>query len=258
MISSIDATVAKDVARVPSSAIVCGLSNSIGDPNAERGVRTQMPKRRIKKINSKQVASEQNDENKMKARKMEMQQSPGTQEIGYIHVRARRGQATDSHSLAERVRREKIGERMNLLQSLVPGCDKIAGKAHVLDEIINYIQSLQTQVQILVGKLSILGPYVTGYEGNHDIAPPSSTKQSIRLEASLSSMRMESSCNLMHFADDSQHNSLVSASSSSSLTSQGDQRYFISQGAEVPLWETDEQGHFGAIDQYWLEHLAQF
>ncbi|KAI7731529.1 hypothetical protein M8C21_017658, partial [Ambrosia artemisiifolia] len=36
----------------------------------------------------------------------------------YIHVRARRGQATDSHSLAERVRREKISERMKLLQDL--------------------------------------------------------------------------------------------------------------------------------------------
>uniref|UniRef100_A0A0D3AWW9 BHLH domain-containing protein n=1 Tax=Brassica oleracea var. oleracea TaxID=109376 RepID=A0A0D3AWW9_BRAOL len=42
----------------------------------------------------------------------------------YIHVRARRGQATDSHSLAERVRREKIGERMKLLEDLVPGCNK--------------------------------------------------------------------------------------------------------------------------------------
>ncbi|KAJ8465424.1 hypothetical protein OPV22_027976 [Ensete ventricosum] len=33
-------------------------------------------------------------------------------ETDYIHVRARRGQATDSHSLAERVRRERISERM--------------------------------------------------------------------------------------------------------------------------------------------------
>lgn len=72
----------------------------------------------------------------------------------YIHVRARRGQATNSHSLAERVlthsnvsdlkkhfsfykhlksngvlgsqvRREKISERMRLLQELVPGCNKV-------------------------------------------------------------------------------------------------------------------------------------
>ncbi|KAG9129499.1 hypothetical protein Leryth_013066 [Lithospermum erythrorhizon] len=66
----------------------------------------------------------------------------------YIHVRARRGQATDSHSLAERARREKISERMKILQDLVPGCNKVIGKALVLDEIINYIQSLQHQVEL--------------------------------------------------------------------------------------------------------------
>ncbi|KAF3776650.1 Transcription factor [Nymphaea thermarum] len=71
----------------------------------------------------------------------------------YIHVRARRGQATDSHSLAERARREKISERMKILQDLVPGCNKVIGKAMVLDEIINYIQSLQRQVEFLSMKL---------------------------------------------------------------------------------------------------------
>ncbi|KAJ6939498.1 hypothetical protein NC651_005831 [Populus alba x Populus x berolinensis] len=47
----------------------------------------------------------------------------------YIHVRARRDQATDSHSLVERVRREKISERMKHLQDLLPGCNKVARKA---------------------------------------------------------------------------------------------------------------------------------
>ncbi|XP_052182741.1 transcription factor bHLH137 [Diospyros lotus] len=77
---------------------------------------------------------------------------------GYIHVRARRGQATDSHSLAERVRREKISERMKLLQALVPGCDKVTGKALMLDEIINYVQSLQNQVEFLSMKLASMNP----------------------------------------------------------------------------------------------------
>lgn len=72
----------------------------------------------------------------------------------YIHVRARRGQATDSHSLAERVRREKISERMKLLQDLVPGCNKVTGKALMLDEIINYVQSMQRQVEFLSMKLA--------------------------------------------------------------------------------------------------------
>ncbi|KVI05572.1 transcription factor BHLH094-like [Cynara cardunculus var. scolymus] len=78
---------------------------------------------------------------------------PAESKQDYIHVRARRGQATDSHSLAERARREKISERMKILQDLVPGCNKVIGKALVLDEIINYIQALQRQVEFLSMKL---------------------------------------------------------------------------------------------------------
>ncbi|XP_015882980.3 transcription factor BEE 3 [Ziziphus jujuba] len=71
-----------------------------------------------------------------------------------VHVRARRGQATDSHSLAERVRRGKINERLKCLQDLVPGCYKTMGMAVMLDEIINYVQSLQNQVEFLSMKLT--------------------------------------------------------------------------------------------------------
>ncbi|KAF9671377.1 hypothetical protein SADUNF_Sadunf12G0041000 [Salix dunnii] len=71
-----------------------------------------------------------------------------------FHVRARRGQATDSHSLAERVRRGKINERLRCLQDIVPGCYKTMGMAVMLDEIINYVQSLQNQVEFLSMKLT--------------------------------------------------------------------------------------------------------
>ncbi|KAF9591152.1 hypothetical protein IFM89_002107, partial [Coptis chinensis] len=66
--------------------------------------------------------------------------------------------AIDSHSLAEIVRREKISERMKYLQDLVPGCNTITGKAGMLDEIINYVQSLQRQVEFLSMKLAIVNP----------------------------------------------------------------------------------------------------
>ncbi|KAL3844822.1 hypothetical protein ACJIZ3_002225 [Penstemon smallii] len=80
------------------------------------------------------------------------------QKPDYIHVRARRGQATDSHSLAERARREKISKKMKCLQDLVPGCNKVTGKAGMLDEIINYVQSLQKQVEFLSMKLAVSNP----------------------------------------------------------------------------------------------------
>ncbi|ESQ43498.1 hypothetical protein EUTSA_v10014242mg [Eutrema salsugineum] len=86
----------------------------------------------------------------------------------YIHVRARRGQATDSHSLAERVRREKISERMKTLQNLVPGCNKVTGKALMLDEIIKYVQSLQNQVEFLSMKLASISPVVYDFGSDLD------------------------------------------------------------------------------------------
>lgn len=39
---------------------------------------------------------------------------------------------------------------MKYLQDLVSGCNKVAGKAGMLDEIINYVQSLQRQVEVRV------------------------------------------------------------------------------------------------------------
>nr|CAD1842664.1 unnamed protein product [Ananas comosus var. bracteatus] len=68
-----------------------------------------------------------------------------------VHARARRGQATDSHSVAERE----------------------MGMAGMLDEIINYVQSLQNQVEFLSMKLSAASSF---YDFNLDcdqtMAPP--------------------------------------------------------------------------------------
>lgn len=99
-----------------------------------------------------------NNDNNNSGETSEKSKISEVQKPDYIHVRARRGQATDSHSLAERVRREKISERMKYLQDLVPGCNKITGKAGMLDEIINYVQSLQRQVEFLSMKLAAVNP----------------------------------------------------------------------------------------------------
>nr|XP_043628744.1 bHLH transcription factor RHL1-like [Erigeron canadensis] len=78
-------------------------------------------------------------------------------------VRARRGQATDPHSIAERLRRERIAERMKSLQELVPNANK-TDKASMLDEIIDYVKFLQLQVKVLsmsrLGGASAVAPLV--------------------------------------------------------------------------------------------------
>uniref|UniRef100_A0A1D1XMA9 Transcription factor bHLH62 n=1 Tax=Anthurium amnicola TaxID=1678845 RepID=A0A1D1XMA9_9ARAE len=105
-----------------------------------------------------QDSNSNNGDNAQKQGKENNSKPPEPPKQDYIHVRARRGQATDSHSLAERVRREKISQRMKFLQDLVPGCNKVTGKALMLDEIINYVQSLQRQVELLSMKLATVNP----------------------------------------------------------------------------------------------------
>lgn len=80
----------------------------------------------------KKHKSDQNDRNKVPIHEAQ---------TGYIHVRARRGQATGQD--------KENPWMMKLLQALVPGGDKVNGKALMLDEIINYVQSLQNQVEFL-------------------------------------------------------------------------------------------------------------
>ncbi|XWS24068.1 hypothetical protein CRYUN_Cryun28dG0069300 [Craigia yunnanensis] len=116
-----------------------------------------------KKQDGKKQKTEQNTGSNSRGKQVAKQAKESSQtgeapKENYIHVRARRGQATNSHSLAERVRREKISEKMRLLQELVPGCNKITGKAVMLDEIINYVQSLQQQVEFLSMKLATVNP----------------------------------------------------------------------------------------------------
>ncbi|KAJ6839338.1 transcription factor bHLH7-like [Iris pallida] len=81
-------------------------------------------------------------------------------------VRARRGQATDPHSIAERLRREKIAERMKNLQELVPNSNK-TDKASMLDEIIDYVKFLQLQVKVLsmsrLGAAGAVVPLITDF-----------------------------------------------------------------------------------------------
>ncbi|XP_049406976.1 transcription factor bHLH62-like [Solanum stenotomum] len=129
--------------------------------NGNRGVEADDNARgkRCKQVESTgiEVNMEESKDDETQKQVMENQKPPEPPK-DYIHVRARRGQATDSHSLAERVRREKISERMKLLQDLVPGCNKVTGKALMLDEIINYVQSLQRQVEFLSMKLATVNP----------------------------------------------------------------------------------------------------
>lgn len=51
---------------------------------------------------------------------------------------------------------------MKCLRELVPGCSRIAGKAGMLDEIINYVQALRLQIEFLSKKLAAVDRIIAG------------------------------------------------------------------------------------------------
>lgn len=63
-------------------------------------------------------------------------------------TRAGRGAATDPQSLYARKRRERINERLRILQSLVPNGTKV-DISTMLEEAVQYVKFLQLQIKIL-------------------------------------------------------------------------------------------------------------
>ena len=63
--------------------------------------------------------------------------------------RGKRSRAAEVHNQSERRRRDRINDRMRALQELIPNSNK-TDKASVLDEAIEYLKNLQTQLQVRV------------------------------------------------------------------------------------------------------------
>ncbi|KAE8660179.1 Phytochrome interacting factor 3, putative isoform 3 [Hibiscus syriacus] len=59
---------------------------------------------------------------------------------------SKRSRAEEVHNLSERRRRDRINEKMRALQELIPNCNKV-DKASMLDEAIEYLKTLQLEVQ---------------------------------------------------------------------------------------------------------------
>ncbi|PIA39869.1 hypothetical protein AQUCO_02600376v1 [Aquilegia coerulea] len=75
-------------------------------------------------------------------------ESAGANKIPQRSTSTRRSRAAEVHNLSERRRRDRINEKMRALQELIPHCNK-SDKASMLDEAIEYLKSLQLQVQMM-------------------------------------------------------------------------------------------------------------
>ncbi|KAJ0254169.1 Transcription factor PIF1 [Hirschfeldia incana] len=75
----------------------------------------------------------------------------------------KRSRAAEVHNLSERKRRDRINERMKALQELIPRCNK-SDKASMLDEAIEYMKSLQLQIQMMSMGCGMMPMMYTGMQ----------------------------------------------------------------------------------------------
>uniref|UniRef100_A0A2P2KDX7 Phytochrome-interacting factor 3 family protein n=1 Tax=Rhizophora mucronata TaxID=61149 RepID=A0A2P2KDX7_RHIMU len=125
----------KTMEPVVASSLVCsgnGIGRGSDDP-------TQSLKRKHQDTEDSEGPSEDLEEESVAAKK------PNPTQGGKGSKRSR---AAEVHNLSERRRRDRINEKMRALQELIPNCNKV-DKASMLDEAIEYLKTLQLQVQIM-------------------------------------------------------------------------------------------------------------
>ncbi|XP_051142962.1 transcription factor PIF1 isoform X2 [Andrographis paniculata] len=91
--------------------------------------------------------SRETDDNDGQSEDIEFEANEGKKQ-GRCSTSAKRSRAAEVHNLSERRRRDRINEKMRALQELIPRCNK-SDKASMLDEAIEYLKSLQLQVQMM-------------------------------------------------------------------------------------------------------------
>ncbi|KAG8369012.1 hypothetical protein BUALT_Bualt15G0106000 [Buddleja alternifolia] len=135
-------------------------SSTKGVPDGERTVEPMVASSSVGSGNSAdRVSCEQTHNSKRKFLDLEDSECRSddiaTESVGVKKPTSGRGgggskrtRAAEVHNLSERRRRDRINEKMRALQELIPNCNK-ADKASMLDEAIEYLKTLQLQVQIM-------------------------------------------------------------------------------------------------------------
>ncbi|OEL29252.1 Transcription factor APG, partial [Dichanthelium oligosanthes] len=116
-------------AAVATSSVCSGNGAGIGNDE---------PWRQHKRKSQAECSASQDDDLEDESAGMRRSGSRGT----------KRSRTAEVHNLSERRRRDRINEKMRALQELIPNCNKI-DKASMLDEAIEYLKTLQLQVQMM-------------------------------------------------------------------------------------------------------------
>ncbi|KAK8489137.1 hypothetical protein V6N12_030624 [Hibiscus sabdariffa] len=131
-----------------------GGSSSSAEPTAQKAAPTEDRKRKGRELDAAECHIEDVEFESAETKK----QTRGS-------TSSKRSRAAEVHNLSERRRRDRINEKMRALQELIPRCNK-SDKASMLDEAIEYLKSLQLQVQMMsmgCGMVPMMFPGVQQY-----------------------------------------------------------------------------------------------
>ncbi|KAL1550084.1 transcription factor PIF1-like [Salvia divinorum] len=127
-----DYTVASSPGSSPTS-----FSGDTHQPQHKPAAAAEDRKRKVREV----------DDNECQSEDIEFEAAEGKKQ-GCGSASTKRSRAAEVHNLSERRRRDRINEKMRALQELIPRCNK-SDKASMLDEAIEYLKSLQLQVQMM-------------------------------------------------------------------------------------------------------------
>ncbi|KAL3030219.1 hypothetical protein AAZX31_03G207800 [Glycine max] len=137
-----------DVSKVDqnqTSNIVVGESGNKGHEAVEKGVEPAVVSSSVCSGNG---AERDTEDSESQSEDVEEESVGVKKEVHARGFGATRGRSAEVHNLSERRRRDRIDEKMRALQELIPNCNK-ADKASMLDEAIEYLETLQLQLQIM-------------------------------------------------------------------------------------------------------------
>ncbi|KAK1559689.1 hypothetical protein Q3G72_017325 [Acer saccharum] len=121
---------------------------------------------------------------------------------GGAGTRKKQKRTAEGHKQSERKRRDKINKKMRALRDLIPNCDKV-DKASMLDEAIDYLKTLQLQVQMMSMGSGICMPHqmmmATGMQQMHNAPQMPHFSPMGGVGMGMNMMRMQMGCSQPQF-----------------------------------------------------------
>ncbi|KAL9674324.1 hypothetical protein QQ045_030596 [Rhodiola kirilowii] len=118
------------------------------DPRAERSIGNSACATNLRENEANMMAGNTEEDLVFHYGPDDKKEAQGSEGLKARSSSTRRSRTAAVHNQSERKRRDRINQKMKILQKLVPNASK-TDKASMLDEVIKYLKNLQAQIQMM-------------------------------------------------------------------------------------------------------------